>query len=126
MLNANGAKAYLMPIHARDNFHVCSDYNTPLITQEIYDNIEDTIGSYLEQKGDQQEIALRVKNKYTPNTANGYGDTKWSINNDLIIGSNEGEYDVSDTIGDNIHPLNIIWKISRILSETYMTHVLKS
>ena len=35
MLNANGAKAYLMPIHAGDNFHVCSDYNTPLITQEI-------------------------------------------------------------------------------------------
>lgn len=65
-------------------------------------NIEDTIGSYLEQKGDQQEIALRVKNKYTPNTANGYGDTKWSINNDLIIGSNEGEYDVSDTIGDKL------------------------
>jgi hypothetical protein len=64
--------------------------------------IEDTIGSYLEQKGDQQEIALRVKNKYTPNNGNGYGDTKWSINNDLILGSNEGEYDVSDTIGDKL------------------------
>jgi hypothetical protein len=48
MLNANGAEAYLMPIHVNDDFHVCSDYNTPLITQEVYDNIENAIVIYPE------------------------------------------------------------------------------
>jgi hypothetical protein len=37
MLNANGSEAYLMPIHIRDDFYTCSDYNTPLITQEVFD-----------------------------------------------------------------------------------------
>jgi hypothetical protein len=82
-------------------YWINNDQVITTIGSGIY-NIQDTFGGYLEQIGDQQEIALRVKNKYTPNTANGYGDTKWSINNDLIIGSNEGEYDVSDTIGDKL------------------------
>jgi hypothetical protein len=48
MLNANGAEAYLMPINVRDDFYTCSDYNTPLITQEVYDDIENAIVLYPE------------------------------------------------------------------------------
>lgn len=48
MLNANGCESYLMPIEIRENFYTCSDYNTPIITQEILDNIEDAIVIYPE------------------------------------------------------------------------------
>jgi hypothetical protein len=48
MLNANGCESYLMPIVMNDEFLVCSDYNTPIITQEILDNIEDAIVLYPE------------------------------------------------------------------------------
>jgi hypothetical protein len=48
MLNANGSEAYLMPIHIRDDFYTCADYNTPLVTQEVYDNIENAIVIYPE------------------------------------------------------------------------------
>ena len=48
MLNINGSKAYLMPIHIRDDFYTCSDYNTPLITQEIFDNLDNAVVIYPE------------------------------------------------------------------------------
>jgi hypothetical protein len=48
LLNQIGYPCYLMPIHVRDTFNVCSDYNTPLITQEIFDNISDAIVIYPE------------------------------------------------------------------------------
>lgn len=48
MINTNGGEAYLMPIHLRDDFYTCSDYNTPLITQEVYDDIENAIIIYPE------------------------------------------------------------------------------
>jgi hypothetical protein len=48
MLNANGSEAYLMPIHIRDDFYTCSDYNTPLITQEILDNLDNAVVIYPE------------------------------------------------------------------------------
>ena len=48
MLNANGFEAYLMPIHIRDDFYTCSDYNTPLITQEILDDLDNAVIIYPE------------------------------------------------------------------------------
>jgi hypothetical protein len=48
MLNKNKFEAYLMPIHIRDDFYTCADYNTPLITQEVYNNIENAIVIYPE------------------------------------------------------------------------------
>ena len=48
MLNANGVEAYLMPIHIRDDFYTCSDYNTPLITQEVFDDLDNAVVIYPE------------------------------------------------------------------------------
>jgi hypothetical protein len=48
MLNANGSEAYLMPIHIKDDFYTCSDYNTPLITQEILDDLDNAVVIYPE------------------------------------------------------------------------------
>jgi hypothetical protein len=48
LLNNNGFEAYLMPIHLTDDFYTCSDYNTPLITQEILDNLDDAVVIYPE------------------------------------------------------------------------------
>ena len=67
--------------------------------------ITDTFGGFLEQVGNQQEIYLRVKNKYTPDNGTNFGDTKYSINNDLILGSNQGSYDFSDTIGNQLETI---------------------
>ena len=61
-----------------------------------------TDNSELEQVGNTQEAVLITKNKYSPENSNQYGDTKYSINNDLILGSNQGEYDYGDTIGDEL------------------------
>jgi len=81
--------------------------------------IQDTEGSYLELIGDQQEIVLRVKNKYTPDTANGYGDTRWSINNDLILGTNEGEYNFWDTFGNSLETIGKEEKLRLIIRNEY-------
>jgi hypothetical protein len=48
LLNNNGFEAYLMPIHITDNFYTCSDYNTPLVTQEILDDLDNAIVIYPE------------------------------------------------------------------------------
>jgi len=48
LINKTGHEAYLMPIFPRDEFYVCSDYNTPLVTQEILNNIDDCIVIYPE------------------------------------------------------------------------------
>jgi hypothetical protein len=87
-----------------------NDFGTPVyqINNDLVINtigngeysISDTINNLLEQNGNQQEIILRTKNKYTPNSGNDYGQTKYSINNDLIYTTNLGEYDISDTVGD--------------------------
>jgi len=63
-------------------------------------NITYTINNALEQIGNNQETVLITKNKYSPENSNQYGNTKYSINNDLILGSNQGEYNYGDTIGD--------------------------
>ena len=82
-------------------------------------NISDTIGSYLETKGNEQEVLMRVINKYTPATsAPGYGSTKYSINNILSLGSNEGEYDFSDTVGselelEGINERNVLYPLNQ-------------
>lgn len=67
-------------------------------------SIDDTFSNYLEQIGNQREVVLRTKNKYNPENTDGFGDTKYSINNDLqgVLGSNVGEYDFSDTIGNQL------------------------
>lgn len=65
-------------------------------------NISDTIGSYLETKGNEQEVLMRVINKYTPGTGVGYGSTKYSINNVLSLGSNEGSYSPSSAVGSDL------------------------
>ena len=64
-------------------------------------NITDTFNSNLYQIGNSQEIILRVKNKYTPEGGNDYGDT-YNVNQVLTIGSNEGEYGYPDTIGNQL------------------------
>jgi len=48
MLNSNGFEAYLMPINIQADFYTCSDYNTPLITQEILDNLDQAVVIYPE------------------------------------------------------------------------------
>ena len=48
LLNNNGFEAYLMPIYLTDSFYTCSDYNTPLITQEILDDLDNAIVIYPE------------------------------------------------------------------------------
>jgi len=65
-------------------------------------NILDTQNSILSQVGNVQEVLLRVKNKYTPEQQGDYGPTKYTINNDLVLGSNEGEYNFWDTVGNNL------------------------
>ena len=82
-------------------------------------DISDTIGSDLEIKGNTQEIILRVINKYTPNSGDDYGMTKWSIvNNVQPLGSNEGEYDFSDSMGSNLETKgNLTRTTSFVLSQ---------
>jgi hypothetical protein len=48
MLNNEGFEAYLMPIFPRDEFYVCADYNTPLVTQDILNDIDNCIVVYPE------------------------------------------------------------------------------
>jgi hypothetical protein len=48
MLNNNGFEAYLMPINVQADFYTCADYNTPLITQEVYDNLDQAVVIYPE------------------------------------------------------------------------------
>lgn len=48
MLNKNKFECYLMPIYLREDFYTYSEYDTPLVTQEILDNIEDCIVIYPE------------------------------------------------------------------------------
>jgi hypothetical protein len=71
-------------------------------------SITDTQNNLLEQFGTQQEINLRIKNKYTPDNNNDYGPTRWNINNDRVMGSNEGEYNFSDTIGSQLEKDGLI------------------
>ena len=48
ILNSIGYEAYLMPIFPRDEFYVCSDYNTPIVTQELLNDIDNCIVIYPE------------------------------------------------------------------------------
>lgn len=48
LLNENGYPSYLMPIYIRDTFNVYANYNTPLITDEILNNLDDAIVIYPE------------------------------------------------------------------------------
>jgi hypothetical protein len=48
IINNSGFEAYLMPIHIRDDFYTCSDYNTPLVTEDILNNLDNTIVIYPE------------------------------------------------------------------------------
>ena len=59
-------------------------------------------GSKLEIEGNNQEIILRTKNKYTPNSGNDYGITRDDINDLLGTITNTGEYDYTDSIGSDL------------------------
>jgi len=48
MLNKNGYESYLLPIYLRDEFYTCSDYDTPMITQEVLNNLDEAIVVYPE------------------------------------------------------------------------------
>jgi hypothetical protein len=48
MLNSNGFEAYLMPINMQADFYTCSDYNTPLITEEVFNNLDQAVVIYPE------------------------------------------------------------------------------
>ena len=48
VLNKQGFESYLMPIHANDYFYTCEDYNTPLPSREILNDIENCIVIYPE------------------------------------------------------------------------------
>jgi hypothetical protein len=48
LLNSNGFESYLMPIFFQNEFYTCSDYNTPLVTNEILNNLDDCILLYPE------------------------------------------------------------------------------
>jgi hypothetical protein len=66
-------------------------------------NISDTVNNRLETNGNDREVILRVLNKYTPDASTpGYGATKYSINNILSLGSNEGEYGFPDTVNSEL------------------------
>ena len=66
-----------------------------------------TINSKLEQIGNNQEIALIVKNIYKPQLSSGdYGTTKWSINNDLVVLTNgSGLYGPSTAINSRLNQI---------------------
>lgn len=69
-----------------------------------YLNATNTVGSKLETIGNEREIVLKIINKYTPAGSVGqdYGSTKYSINNILTLGSNEGPYSPSSAVGSDL------------------------
>ena len=51
-LNELGYECYLYPIDMRDTFTVCKNYNTPIVTEEIINNIDKCIVVYMDgQRG---------------------------------------------------------------------------
>lgn len=48
LLNELGFESYLMPIHIQNEFYTCADYNTPLVTYEILENLDECIVIYPE------------------------------------------------------------------------------
>lgn len=48
ILNNNGYESYLMPIHINENFYTCADYNTPLVTNEILEDLDNCVVIYPE------------------------------------------------------------------------------
>ena len=48
LLNRNGYESYLMPIHIGEHFYTCAEYSTPLVTQELLNDLDNTIVVYPE------------------------------------------------------------------------------
>jgi hypothetical protein len=48
LLNKNGYESYLFPIHIREEFYTCSDYDTLIVTQDIINEIDNAIIIYPE------------------------------------------------------------------------------
>ena len=48
LLNNNGFESYLMPIYLRNEFATYSEYNTPIITNDILNNLDQAITIYPE------------------------------------------------------------------------------
>jgi len=48
LLNELGFESYLMPIHIQNEFYTCADYNTPLVTHKILENLDECVIIYPE------------------------------------------------------------------------------
>jgi hypothetical protein len=68
--------------------------------------LEDTYNNLLEQRGNQQEILLRVLNKYNPNNGNDFGETKF-VNFNYPVIPNQGEYGYTDLTGSRLEIIGI-------------------
>ncbi len=82
-------------------------------------DISDTFDNQLETIGNAQEGVLIVKNKYSPENVDEYGETKYEINNELILGSNEGEYDISDTVDNQLETIGNAQEGALIITNKY-------
>lgn len=95
----NTGNDFGLPVYWIQNNQVIQTNGTGL-----YLNATNAIGSKLETIGNDREIVLKVINKYTPAGSLGqdYGSTKYSINNILTLGSDEGPYLPSSAIGSDL------------------------
>jgi len=95
----NTGNDFGLPVYWIQNNQVIQTNGTGL-----YLNATNTVGSKLETIGNDREIVLKIINKYTPAGLLGqdYGSTKYSINNILTLGSNEGPYSPSSAIGSDL------------------------
>jgi hypothetical protein len=96
-----------------------NDDETILTTGSGQYDINDTFGNYLEQIGDEQERKLIIKNKYSPENADDYGSTRYNINKDFILGSNEGNYNYFDTIKSQLEEGGVLNRPTLISNNQY-------
>ena len=92
--NSNNDFGDMVPINDNQNYK----------TNEGEYGYPDTIGSDLENIGNNSEKQLIIKNVYRPqNGLSDFGSTAWYINNDKVINTvGEGEYTIQDTVGSNL------------------------
>ena len=92
--NSNNDFGDMVPINDNQNYK----------TNEGEYGYSDTIGSDLENIGNNSEKQLIIKNVYRPqNGLPDFGSTAWYINNDKVINTvGEGEYTIQDTVGSNL------------------------
>ncbi len=83
-------------------------------------NLSKTIQSQLEKNGDFQETLLYVKNIYVPTVdGQGYGVSRYDINNDLQKGNKNDVYDISDTFNNELEQVGNQQEILLKTKNTY-------